>query len=294
MLWRFERWLGARFRLHPLFVLVLALSAITGRFLEVITLFGIVLIHEIGHAAMAKQFGWRLQEVLLTPFGGVAVTDEDGSIPAREEALVAAAGPAMNALMIGFAYLMNAAGIWSHAWTVFFAQANLTIMLFNLAPVLPLDGGKLLRALVSLALPFYRTLKVTTFWSLLASAALFGFAATRLGSDGVYMNAALIGAFLTYSNWNEWQTLPYRFVRFLLGRAERVRQWTQRGVRADPLWVDPSLTLAAVVRLLRRERLHWIVVMTAAGRVLAVVPEDRCAAYYTGEEQHRAVSELFM
>ncbi|TLS53535.1 Zn-dependent protease [Paenibacillus antri] len=290
---RFDRWLGVRFRLHPLFVLLLLLSAATGRFLEIVTLFGIVLIHEIGHAAMAKQLGWRVREVLLTPFGGVAVTDEDGSMPAREEALVAIAGPAMNLAMIGFAYAMTAAGVWTHAWTSYFAQANLTLMLFNLAPILPLDGGKLLRVAVGYALPFYKTLKATTFWSLIASAALVGVASTRLG-EGAMTSAAVIGAFLLYANWYEYRTAPYRFTRFLLGRAARVRQWTMRGAKEHPIFVEPEDTLQSVSRLLRRERLHRFVVATRAGRVLAVVPEERWAPRYATEEQNRAVTELFM
>jgi len=290
---RFDRWLGVRFRLHPLFVLLLLLSAATGRFLEIVTLFGIVLIHEIGHAAMAKQLGWRVREVLLTPFGGVAVTDEDGSMPAKEEALVAIAGPAMNLFMIGFAYGMTAAGIWTHAWSTYFAQANLTLMLFNLAPILPLDGGKLLRVCVGYALPFYRTLKATTMWSLLASAALVGFASTRLG-EGAMTGAAVIGAFLIYANWYEYRTAPFRFLRFLLGRASRVREWTRQGRKAHPIVVEPDETLHAVSRLLRRERLHRFVVTTPTGRVLAVVPEERWAGRYATEEQNRAVAELFM
>ncbi len=290
---RFDRWFGVRFRLHPLFVLLLLLSAATGRFLEILTLFGIVLIHEIGHAAMAKHLGWRVREVLLTPFGGVAVTDEDGSVPAREEALVAIAGPAMNLAMIGFAYAMTAAGIWTHAWTTVFAQANLTLMLFNLAPILPLDGGKLLRVCLGYALPYYRTLKATTFWSLLASAALVGFASTRLG-EGAMTSAAVIGTFLLYANWYEYRTAPYRFLRFLLGRESRVREWSRRGAKAHPLVVEPGDTLQSVSRLLRRERLHRFVLATRSGRVLAVVPEERIASRYATEEQNRAVSELFM
>ncbi|HZG58034.1 M50 family metallopeptidase [Paenibacillus sp.] len=291
---RFERLIGVRFRLHPLFVLLLLLSAATGRFLEIVTLFGIVLIHEIGHAAMAKHLGWRMREVLLTPFGGVAVTDEDGSVPAREEALVAAAGPAMNLVMIGFAYAMTAAGVWTHAWTTHFAQANLTLMLFNLAPILPLDGGKLLRVGVGYAISYYRTLKLTTFWSLLASGALVGYASTRFGEGGPMTSAAVIGAFLLYANWYELRTSPYRFFRFLLARAARVRQWTQRGAKAHPLLAEPDEPLSIVARRLLRERLHRIVVATAAGEVVAVVPEERCAERYATEDQNRAVSDLFM
>ena len=80
---RFNALFGVRFRLHPLFVLLLLLSAAVGRFLEIVTLFAVVLIHEIGHSAAAKAFGWKIREVMLTPFGGVVAADDDGSVPAR-------------------------------------------------------------------------------------------------------------------------------------------------------------------------------------------------------------------
>lgn len=294
MLSAYKGWLGVRFRLHPLFVLLLLLSVLTGRFLEILMLFGIVLIHELGHAAMAKQLGWRVREVLLTPFGGVAVTDEDGSVPAREEALVAAAGPAMNVLMIGFAYAMTAAGVWTHAWTEQFAKANAILLLFNLLPILPLDGGKLLRVCVGWAIPYYRTLRTTALWSLAASALLVVAASLRYGQAGWATSAAMIGAFLLYANWYEWRTTPYRFFRFLLGRAARVEAWAKRGREGHPLLVEPTEPLSSVTRRLLRERLHRFVVVAVGGDVLAVVPEERCAAMYASGERDRAVSELFM
>ncbi|MCI3923624.1 M50 family metallopeptidase [Paenibacillus sp. TRM 82003] len=297
MYWLYEawiRWLGVRFRLHPLFTIVLLLSAVTGHFLEIITLFGLVLIHELGHAAAAKQLGWRVREVQLTPFGGVAVTDEDGSMPAREEAVVAIAGPAMNALMIGFGYAMWGAGVWTHAWMIYFVQANATLMLFNMLPVLPLDGGKLLRVSIGSWLPYYKTLKATSMWSMIASGLLVGVALTQLGEGGLGMNILFIGSFLLYANWYEWKSVPYRFFRFLLVRGRRVGEWLRRGATPMPIVVRRRAPVSDVVRRLMRERLHLVVVLNEEGDVLALLPEDRCTKHYLEREQHRAVSELFM
>jgi stage IV sporulation protein FB len=297
MSWLYDlsnRWLGVKFRLHPLFTMLLCLTAITGHFLEIITIFGIVLIHEIGHAAAAKQFGWRLREVMLTPFGGVAITDEDGSIPAKEEAIVAIAGPAMNALMIGFALALAAAGVWTQAWTDYFVKANATLLFFNLVPVLPLDGGKLLRVTLGYMLPYYRTLKATALWSMLASGAAVGVALTRLGAGGLELNLLFIGTFLIYANWYEWKTAPYRFFRFLLSRRQRVSIWLRQDMIPVPIVVNRAAPLTAVVRMLKRERLHQVVITGEKGRVLGVLPEERCTTHYLEREQNRAVSDLFM
>lgn len=60
---------------------MLLISVLTGYFIETVTLFGIVFIHEMGHVVAAKSFGWRVKEVQLLPFGGVAVVEEPGAYP---------------------------------------------------------------------------------------------------------------------------------------------------------------------------------------------------------------------
>jgi stage IV sporulation protein FB len=270
------------------------LSALTGHFAEIITLFGIVFIHELGHVTAAKHFGWRVREIQLTPFGGVAVTDESGSIPAREEAIVAVCGPLMNLLMIGFAYIMEALGVWTDAWKHYWTGANMTLLLFNLLPVLPLDGGKLLQSVFSLFIPYHRTLRITVMLSLLTSAAMFGTAFSRIGSGELEFNLALIGSFLLYSNWHEWGTLPYRFIRFLMRRNARVAEWMRRGVMAKPILVKPMATLPEIVTKFMRERLHIVLVMDEGGKLLSVLPEEHCTAHYLEKKKDSAVTELFM
>ena len=131
----FKRWLGFHLRIHTLFLLLLFFSILTGYVLEVITLFSIVLIHELGHIAAAKSYQWRIREIQLTPFGGVALMDDDGAIPAHEELIVSIAGPFMNIVMVALAYVIYQSRMWSSDWTDYFVQANLILCLFNLLPI---------------------------------------------------------------------------------------------------------------------------------------------------------------
>jgi len=140
-------WFGVKYRIHPLFSIVLLLSVLTGYFIEIVTLFGIVLIHELGHVAAAKGFGWRVTEVQLLPFGGVAVVEEMGSVSVWQDIAVALAGPLQNFWMMPVGWVLTAIGVLPVEWGHYFIQANLLIALFNLLPVLPLDGGKVMRAL---------------------------------------------------------------------------------------------------------------------------------------------------
>ena len=146
-------------------------SAITGYFLEAVTLFGIVLVHELGHLAAANGFGWRVREVQLLPFGGVLIVDELGTAPTREELIVSLAGPLQHVWMILVALLMKWVDVGASSWWDYFIEANLMIGLFNLIPVMPLDGGKVMQSLLGYLLSYHNTILYTAWISMILSLA---------------------------------------------------------------------------------------------------------------------------
>ncbi|WP_243734903.1 M50 family metallopeptidase [Paenibacillus turpanensis] len=285
---------GIRFRFHPLFVMMAALSMLTGFFMELITLFGIVLIHELGHVAAMRGFGWRVREIQLLPFGGVAETEESGgSMPVWEEIVVALAGPAQNVLMIGLAWCLQAAGWWGAEWTAYFIQANALIALFNLLPVLPLDGGKLMQSFLSLWLQYYRALWLSVWISIIISAGVLGYGCYLWLTQGLPLNVMVIALFLIYSNYYNWRNIPYYFFRFLLGREVRVKEWIARGVVAQPIAASQDRPMKDIVRLYMRERMHFVYVFNDMGNVQKVLPEQRLTAGFMNGKPGSAVSDLF-
>ncbi|SHE09843.1 Stage IV sporulation protein FB [Chlamydia abortus] len=289
------KWLGTRYRFHPLFVLMMLLSLFTGYFVELITLFGIVLIHELGHVFTAKSFGWNVTEVQLLPFGGVAVVEESGNVPAREDLIVALAGPLQNLWMAAFALLVLATGWADPEWWIYFIQANLWIGAFNLLPILPLDGGKILQAVLSYFLPYHRTLLLTTWISLIMSFGLVAASVFPWNGGGVHLNLLVIGLFLLYSNWYGYRHLPFQFVRFLMSRHDRFATSWIRGTIAQPIIVSGGHRVTEIMRLLMREQYHLIYIMGDQGSIRHVVPEQRLIdVYFNGKKRNDAVSDLFV
>lgn len=167
---------GIGVNIHPTFALVFMWAGLqwglgTNRgawplmlgLLLVVLVFVSVLVHELGHCAMAQQFGVRVLDITLWPFGGVARIEQMPALP-RSELLIALAGPAMN-LAIAVALLPPVALIWVFlgreriftgpdiltsitpaSLVAYIAITNLSIMLFNLLPAFPVDGGRVLRA----------------------------------------------------------------------------------------------------------------------------------------------------
>ncbi|MCZ8519083.1 MULTISPECIES: M50 family metallopeptidase [Paenibacillus] len=293
---RWNEWFGIRLRFHPLFSIMLLLSAVTGYLLEMATLFGIVFIHELGHIAAARGFGWRVREVQLLPFGGVAVVEETGGAPAREELAVALAGPLQNLWMMALAYGLISLSLLPPEWGHYFIRANLLIALFNLLPVLPLDGGKVMQVLLGLWLPYQRTLQAAASVSLILSGLLVTASVVHLFSErgGLQLNWLLIGIFLFYSNWYELKGLPYRFLRFLVHRGTSFDRKQAGGVLAGPLVVPGTRRISDVVALFMRDRYHLVYVMDGQGGILHVVPEQKVLECYFDEARRaRTVAEVF-
>ena len=162
---------GIELRVHVTFFLLLAWiglsAALTGGAAEaaasvvlVLALFACVVAHEFGHALMARRFGIRTADVTLLPIGGVARLETMPEAPLQEVA-VALAGPAVTlliwaVLVFGFgastgAEVLEAAEPGLAGFLDQLAAVNLSLLLFNLLPAFPMDGGRVLRALLTLA-----------------------------------------------------------------------------------------------------------------------------------------------
>jgi stage IV sporulation protein FB len=201
--------------IHPLFWVVIAIAVLTARFIELFLILFIILVHEMGHAAAASFFSWRVKKISLLPFGGVAEVEEHGNRPLIEEGVVILAGPFQHIWMMGLAFLFYELSILPELWYGLFIQYNVMILIFNLLPIWPLDGGKLLFLLFSLKHSFPDAHKFTLLVSI-CSIILFAF--ITLFTAPVNLNVWIVLSFLIYSVYCEWKQRRYVFIRFLLER----------------------------------------------------------------------------
>jgi Zn-dependent protease len=160
--WRIGTLLGFPVEINLTFLLLLGVvliwfGGLAGLFVVGIA-FGSVLLHELGHAVVARRLGVRVSGIELHFFGGAAKMIE---LPrsANHEIAIAAAGPAVSLVLAGLGLGLGAmTGVWLLAVV---GWINLTIALFNLIPALPMDGGRILRAALTRKMDFVRATDVS-------------------------------------------------------------------------------------------------------------------------------------
>ena len=204
MRWSFTigRLFGIRVELHVTFLLLVGWIALTqGLFTGeprhaiaavalLLTVFACVVLHELGHALTARRYGIRTRDITLLPIGGVARLERMPDKP-TQEIVVAIAGPAVNVAII--ALLVALMGAFQHPLALAdfrgglletLVFVNLLLVLFNLIPAFPMDGGRVLRALLALKLPYVRATRI-------ASVVGQGFA-LLFGVAGLFMNNIML------------------------------------------------------------------------------------------------------
>lgn len=134
--------------IHPLFLAVGLLSAVFGGFPIFIICALTALMHECGHIFCAQRLGFECTKISLMPYGAAAVCDIEGISP-KDEIYLALAGPAVNLLIC-----VAIAGLWwfapqTYAYTDVLFYANSAMLILNLLPAYPLDGGRVARCILT-------------------------------------------------------------------------------------------------------------------------------------------------
>jgi Zn-dependent protease/CBS domain-containing protein len=275
----------------------------------VLALFACVVLHELGHALTARRFGIKTRDITLLPIGGVARLERIPEVP-FQEFLVAIAGPAVNVVIAGvLLVVLIILGAFEQIYQVqvvggsFLAKLmwlNVTLVVFNLVPAFPMDGGRVLRALLATRMP---RVKATHIAASVGQAIAILFALAGLIIPGMFM-LLFIALFVYLGAQGESQAAEMREVF----RGARVRDaMVQRFLtlrESDPLELATSEMVAGHQKdfpvtdgkqitgiLLQRD----VVKALAEGRANSSVADvlcNRCPTVQPDEPLDRAVDRM--
>jgi|SRR5690625_3436593 len=206
--------------IHPTLLIFLLIAMATGMITQIMIIWTIVIIHECGHLLVARLFRWRIDAVILWAFGGMLKTDEYNTRLMYEDLLVTIAGPAQHVIIFLLIYVAEQLTLFPQAMIEQAHMFNYIILLFNLLPIYPLDGGKLLLLFVSLFAPYRLAYRysllisfITSLFVIIAQFVLFSFT----------LSSIIIFCFLIVELYRSWQHEYFAFLRFLLHRYETTK-----------------------------------------------------------------------
>ncbi|MDD2377647.1 MAG: hypothetical protein PHD10_03000 [Bacilli bacterium] len=188
----------SKIKIHIFFYLVAFLAVLTGLFKDFIILSSIIIIHELGHVLGALYFKWKIDKIIILPFGGLTVFNEKINRSMKEEFIILVLGPIFQII---YALTLN---------SEIFNNYHYAILLFNLLPIHPLDGSKLFNLFINKLFPFKLSHLFTIILSFIVIWITFFYRINLL--------SILILLFLFINVVKELKIHQYLFNRFLLER----------------------------------------------------------------------------
>jgi len=314
---RIARVRGIDIKIHVTFFLVLVLGAIQwagsvpGDPLQgalfgmvlMILLFVCVTLHELGHSVAAQYYGIPVREIVLLPLGGVALISKNADKP-LQDLVIAAAGPLVNVVLALVLFLVTRATVGLPMLTgqgtvdnllsqpslqtmlVWLLAANISLVVFNLIPAFPLDGGRMFRAILAMFLGYPRATQIAS--------AVGQVAAIGLGVVGILTGnflLALVAVFIFFGAGQETAQVLSKTVLTTLKVGDAYNKYAltlQIGDRVSKV-VDYILTsYQPDFAVLQGSTLIGIVTREDVLRALATEPSDR----YVTEIMQRDITKV--
>lgn len=179
--WKIGQYQGIGVYIHATFLLIIAwvvfvywrqgqdVAATVSGIIFVLAIFGCVVLHEFGHALTAKKYGIKTRDITLLPIGGVARLERMPDKPIQE-LWVALAGPLVNVVIAGVIYIwiqgtgglqpLEDLSVSGGSFLERLMVVNIFLVIFNMIPAFPMDGGRVLRALLALRMNYTRATQI--------------------------------------------------------------------------------------------------------------------------------------
>lgn len=188
------------FRIHPFFYILICICIITGHFKDFSILMILILFHELGHILIGLYYKWNIEKIIILPFGCLTIFKTKLTIPFKQEFLVSIMGIIFQSILYLILKNFNINNL---------SSIHYSILLFNLLPIIPLDGFKIFNCFFNIFISFKKSYYISIFIS-------FIFILILLFKFNLILY--LIIVFLLIKTINECKNIKYLFNKFLYER----------------------------------------------------------------------------
>ncbi len=278
------------FYIHWLVLPLAVLAYLTHSLHTLAMAYAIVMVHELFHLFAALLLGERISSVIIMPFGITLRLAARVIRSGAKEICIALAGPLANGLMLFISFFLQKSGGLNSASLWLFDRVNQTTLLLNLLPCLPLDGGRVVKALLTRWLGYISAVSVMRRVSRVVTVLLFLCGVGLLLITGLNISLLMIAAFLTLYMTEEKRENEYVIMQELLDVKKKL---TKRGMMPTRTIVaTASLPARRLIRQLCYDAYHVVHVVNDRHEVMGMVTEAQIVAAIQQEGWHLTLGDV--
>lgn len=243
-----------------------------GYFKETFLLFFFVIIHELSHAALASKYNFKVESIEIYPFGGVATIDKLDGTKTYQEIMISLAGPASNVIVALLLLSFKRAGVNVPDYE-YMMDVNLALALFNLLPGLPLDGGRVLRAVLSYFVGFRKATKAAAVSGKILSVILFTTGIVIYFQGNLNISLFVVPIFIFISADREEKNIIYAIMKDIIAKGQHMNS---NGIlEAAGICASHDVCAGDVLKYFDMNKYHIIIVIGEDKKIMGILTESQ-------------------
>lgn len=271
----YEKYVNLKFKISPLFLVYVALFTVLGKTYEGFSYIVALVIHEFAHSEEARKRGYTLNGMHVTIFGASLKMNVQ-SMKSEDERAIALAGPLSNLFLAIFCTALWWTFPSTYFFTLDFVWANLSLLIFNLLPVYPLDGGRITLSLLKSRMKEKNAYKVLKILGVTISIVLVLTSILTLFLGAFNLSIFLVGVFTTISTLFPERKCEYERLYKIGYRREKLK----KGLPIREIAVLPTMTMQSAYKLLSADKYTCFILVDDNLIPRSIVPETLVEKYY--------------
>ncbi len=205
-----------KINVSPFLLILIFISFISGLFKEILTFFLIIIIHELGHVLTSIILKRKIKKISFGITGGFITYDDRIDTPLSEEFLISISGVIMQTIFYLLCSIFLKRGIINDKLFFLIEKYHFSILIFNLIPVIPLDGSKIIEIFLCKVFPYKKSLYLNSFISFFTCVLMF--IMMVFNYDKLESSYVMLYVFILKKSVKYFKEIPYIFNKFLFER----------------------------------------------------------------------------